>query len=97
MNYAPKGKPNPVVAPGEFRFAAMALNHGHIYGMCNGLIEAGGTLVAVHDNDPARVATFVQRYPQAKVLAQVEELLFMAVMLYTASTKAYGWQQEANP
>lgn len=41
MNYAPKGKLNPVVGTGEFRFAAIGLDHGHIYGMCNGLIEAG--------------------------------------------------------
>ncbi len=43
MNYAPKGKPAPVVKPGEFVFAAVALDHGHIYGMTNGLIEAGAT------------------------------------------------------
>lgn len=36
MNYAPKGKPNRVVEPGQFTFAAIALDHGHIYGMCNG-------------------------------------------------------------
>ena len=44
MNYAPTGKPQPVVKPGEFIIAAAALDHGHIYGMCNGLIEAGATL-----------------------------------------------------
>ncbi len=40
MNYAPKGKPNRVVEDGEFVIAAIALDHGHVYGMCNGLIEA---------------------------------------------------------
>ena len=35
MNYAPVGKPQPVVAAGEFVIAAAALDHGHIYGMCN--------------------------------------------------------------
>ena len=44
MNYAPVGKPQPVVREGEFVFAAAALDHGHIYGMSNGLIEAGATL-----------------------------------------------------
>ncbi|GMA58939.1 hypothetical protein GCM10025858_34420 [Alicyclobacillus sacchari] len=43
MNYAPQGKPNPVCEKGEFRFAAIGLDHGHIYGMCNGLIEAAGS------------------------------------------------------
>ena len=37
-------KPQPVVGPGEFQFAAVGLEHGHIYGMTNGLLEAGGTL-----------------------------------------------------
>lgn len=41
MTYAPKGKPAPVVKSGEFVFAASALDHGHIHGMCNGLTEAG--------------------------------------------------------
>lgn len=41
MNYAPVGKPKPVVKTGEFVIAAIALDHGHIYGMCNGLVEAG--------------------------------------------------------
>ena len=49
MNYAPQGKPRPVVAPGEFAFAVIGLDHGHIYGQCNGLIEAGADLVAVYD------------------------------------------------
>ena len=43
MNYAPKGKPSPVVKPGEFQIAAVALDHGHIYGMCNGLTETAST------------------------------------------------------
>src|SRR5690625_6608423 len=54
MNYAPKGKPNPVVEEGEFKFAAVALDHGHIYGMCNGLIEAGATLTWVYDPEIGR-------------------------------------------
>ena len=32
MNYAPQGKPSPVVKAGEFTFAAAHLDHGHIYG-----------------------------------------------------------------
>jgi hypothetical protein len=44
MNYAPQGKPKAVCNNNEFIVAAVALDHGHIYGMCNGLIEAGATL-----------------------------------------------------
>ena len=46
QNYAPQGRPSPVVKPGEFIFAAAHLEHGHIYGQCNGLLEAGGDLMA---------------------------------------------------
>lgn len=75
MNYAPQGKPQPVVKPGEFVFAALELAHGHIYGMCNGLIEAGGTLKMVYDPDPAKVERFVQTYPGVRAAASAEEIL----------------------
>ncbi|ULL17717.1 gfo/Idh/MocA family oxidoreductase [Paenibacillus sp. H1-7] len=75
MNYAPQGKPNKVVEKGEFAFAAIALDHGHIYGMCNGLIEAGADLVAVYDRDPAKVEAFIKKYPQARAASSEEEIL----------------------
>ncbi|MGL4726467.1 MAG: Gfo/Idh/MocA family protein [Scandinavium sp.] len=75
MNYAPTGKPQPVVKPGEFVFAAAALDHGHIYGMCNGLIEAGADLKWIWDPDPAKVDKFVQQYPQVQVAPSLETLL----------------------
>ena len=67
MNYAPKGKPNPVVNKGEFVFAAIGLDHGHIYGMCNGLLEAGATLKWVYDPDPAKVEAFLKTYEKEGV------------------------------
>lgn len=75
MTYAPQGKPQPVVGPGEFPFAAAALDHGHIYGMCNGLVEAGGDLRYVYDPDPQKVAAFRERFPQAQPLRSEAELL----------------------
>ncbi|TVY04381.1 Gfo/Idh/MocA family protein [Cohnella terricola] len=75
MNYAPQGKPRPVVGKGEFTFAAMSLEHGHIYGMCNGLIEAGATLKWVYDPDPDKVRRFVEVYPQARPAAYEQEIL----------------------
>lgn len=75
MHYAPKGKPKPVVGPGEFRFAAIGLDHGHIYGMCNGLIEAGAELVAVYDPDPAKVERFAAAFPGAKAARSEQEIL----------------------
>lgn len=76
MNYAPKGKSMPVVKEGEFAFAAMALDHGHIYGMCNGLIEAGALLKWVYDPDPEKVAAFIKTFPgvtEASCEAQILE------------------------
>jgi predicted dehydrogenase len=75
MNYAPKGKPSPVVAPGEFVFGVTGLEHGHIYGQCNGLLEAGAELRYVFDADPAKVAAFCKTFPQAQPLRSEAELL----------------------
>lgn len=75
MNYAPKGKPSPVVKENEFVFAAVALDHGHIYGMCNGLTEAGATLKWVYDPDPEKVKNFTKQFPNVKVASSEEEVL----------------------
>jgi len=75
MNYAPKGESNLVVEKGEFRFAAAALDHGHIYGQCNGLIEAGGELATVYDPDPAKVQAFQNYFPDVKVARSLDEIL----------------------
>lgn len=75
MNYAPVGKPSPVVKPGEFKFAAVGLNHGHIGGMCNGLTEAGGTLKWIYDPDPVRAKQYAGQYPGAKIARCEAEVL----------------------
>ena len=75
MNYAPRGKPNPVVEKGVFKFAAVGLDHGHIYGMSNGLIEAGGQVAWVFDPDPIKVEIFVDTFPGVAVAASEEQIL----------------------
>lgn len=85
MNYAPKGRANYVVKPGEFVFSAVALDHGHIYGMCNGLIEAGATLKYVYDPDPQKVAQFLKAYPQATAASSKAQVLEDAQTLLIAS------------
>jgi len=75
QNYAPKGKPSPVVKPGEFIFAAAYLDHGHIYGQCNGLTEAGAQLKWVFDADPKKVTAFVEKFPSVKVAQSFDEIL----------------------
>src|SRR5262245_10706400 len=73
--YAPTAKPNPVVKPGEFVFGAAHLDHGHIYGQCNGLTEAGATLAWVYDPDPAKVADFLKKFPGTPVARSLDEIL----------------------
>jgi predicted dehydrogenase len=75
MSYAPKGRPRPVCDRGEFVFAAMALDHGHIYGMCNGLTEAGGVLKYVYDPDPLKVKNFCKAFPDVQVATSAAEIL----------------------
>jgi predicted dehydrogenase len=75
MNYAPEGKPSPVVQPGEFVFAAVALDHGHIYGQCRGLIEAGAELRYAYDPDPLKLEKFCTTFPQVRVLRSIDEVL----------------------
>lgn len=75
MSYAPKGKPAPVVKPGEFPIAAAFLDHGHIFGQCNGLVEAGADLRFVYDPDPKKVEAFCKTYPQARPVDSFERIL----------------------
>lgn len=74
-NYAPKGKYNPVCAKGEFPVGVIGLEHGHIYGMCNGLIEAGATIAKVWDPDPHKMEVFKKRHPEVAI-AHCEEEIF---------------------
>lgn len=75
MKYSPNPKPRPVVTPGEFIFAAAYLEHGHIFGQCSGLIEAGANLRWVYDPNPAKVAAFLKVYPKARPARSLDEIL----------------------
>jgi len=85
MNYAPQGRAQPVVGPGEFVFAAAHLEHGHIHGQCNGLLEAGATLKWVYDPDPRKVAAFQARFPQARAARSLDEVLDDAAVRLVAA------------
>jgi predicted dehydrogenase len=85
MNYAPVGKPAPVVKTGEFVFAAVALDHGHIYGQCQGLTEAGGECRYVFDPDPAKVEKFREKFPQATPLRSLDEVFAKAEVKLVAA------------
>ncbi|ASK65931.1 oxidoreductase [Brachybacterium avium] len=74
-DYAPDSMPKPVVEPGELVFAAMHLDHGHIGGMTQGLLDAGGTLKWVYDTQPERAAAFQEKFPQVRIASSEEEVL----------------------
>ena len=75
MNYAPQGKPAPVVEPGEFVFAAAHLDHGHIFGQCNGLLEAGAELKWVYEPDPAKLQRIPGEVPRGEGRSVLDEIL----------------------
>ena len=54
---------------------AAFLDHGHINGQVNGLLDAGGELVAVYDTDPARLKAFCERFPTVRVVEHFAGIL----------------------
>lgn len=75
QNYAPEGKPQLVCKRGEFMVGVIGLDHGHIYGMCNGLSEAGAEIAYVYDPDPKKIEAFVAKFPQAQVASSKQQVL----------------------
>ncbi|HXL25922.1 MAG TPA: Gfo/Idh/MocA family oxidoreductase [Chthoniobacterales bacterium] len=69
--------PRPGIAcqPGEFRVAAVGLDHNHIFGMAQGLTEAGASLDLVFDPDPTNVQVFRTKFPSAKTANSLDEVL----------------------
>jgi predicted dehydrogenase len=67
--------PGTACRPGEFRVAAVGLDHNHIYGMCQGLIESGASVDLVFDPDPKKVQAFQARFPSARSAGSFDEVL----------------------
>jgi predicted dehydrogenase len=67
--------PGLVCRPGEFRVAAVGVDHNHIYGMCQGLVEAGASVELVLDADPAKVQAFQTKFSSAKAARSLDEVL----------------------
>jgi predicted dehydrogenase len=57
------------------RFGVIGLNHNHIYGMTDQLLEAGGELATFFAPEPELVADFARRYPQAPRARNATEIL----------------------
>ena len=72
--------PEPACDPGDFHVAAVGLDHNHIYGMCQGLVEAGASVEMVFDPDPDKVAVFRQKFPSAGVAKSLSQTLDSAMV-----------------
>ena len=75
MNYAPTAHIERACKPGEFHVGVVGLEHGHIYGMCGGLQEAGADIAMVYDKDPQKIAKFRASFPEAIAVAHEEQVL----------------------
>jgi predicted dehydrogenase len=57
------------------RFAAIGLNHNHIYGQARLLLRAGAEFVSFYAPEPELVAEFAQAFPQARLASSAQEIL----------------------
>lgn len=65
---------NPKVKP-SIKFAAIGLNHGHIYGQVEAVKRGGGELVAFYAKEPELISAFQKRFPEAKLARSEKEIL----------------------
>lgn len=85
LSCLPLEKPGLVCEPGDFPFAAVGLDHGHIHSQCRGLAEAGGTLRWIFDTVPARIEALREKFPAAQIARSEDEVLDDPEVLLVAS------------
>ena len=61
--------------PPRIRFAAIGMNHGHIYGQTQAVIRGGGELVSFYAKEPELAEAFGKRFPQAKLAVSERQIL----------------------
>lgn len=59
----------------DLKFAAIGINHAHIYGQVDCLVRAGAAFVAFHAVEDDLAQTFGAKYSQAKRVADPREIL----------------------
>lgn len=59
----------------SIRFAAIGLNHNHIYGQTRAMLDAGAELVAVHATEDDLASQYLAAFPQAKRVADRRSIL----------------------
>lgn len=75
INYVAAGSAERVCEPGDFVFGFSGLDHGHCYGMTTALKQAGGVVAWVHDPDPAKVAAYREKFPEARPCSDLADML----------------------
>lgn len=59
----------------DLKFAAIGLQHDHIYGQCDCLIRAGADLVAFHEPEDRLAQAFAAKYPDARRVDNPAQIL----------------------
>ncbi|MEI7829943.1 MAG: Gfo/Idh/MocA family oxidoreductase [Prolixibacteraceae bacterium] len=59
----------------SIRFSVIGINHNHILGMVDSLIQGGGQLVAIYSKEPELLPDFTKRYPKVKIANSETEIL----------------------
>jgi predicted dehydrogenase len=64
-----------IPAKDHLRFAAIGLDHAHIYGMTRAVQRGGGELVSFFATDPAQVAEYRKQFGDVKLASGEDEIL----------------------
>jgi len=56
------------------RFAAVGLDHAHIFGMCAAVKRGGGELVSFFATDPGQIEAFRKQFGDVRLAASEDDL-----------------------
>ncbi len=59
----------------HIKFAVCGISHDHIYGMIGAVQRGGGEMVAAWGGEEDKLATFVKRFPNVKMVKSQDEIL----------------------
>ena len=71
--YPPADVPETPLPP--MAVGVIGLAHGHIYGMCKGLLQAGAQIKYVYDPESSHIAEFCKTFPGVQVCNSEEAVL----------------------
>lgn len=76
MNYAPVARKAEIVCkPFDLCFAVVHMDHGHIYGMAQNLVDVGATCTHVFEPDERKVRALQKLHPEITVCQSLDEIL----------------------